>query len=41
MVIAKEIADEGIGLAGGGSVAYRDGADVVFGDQSGEAVACS
>jgi len=41
VVITEEIADEGIGLTGGGSVAYRDGADVVFGDQSGEGVVCS
>ena len=41
LALAKEGADEGVGLAGGGAVADGDGADVVFGDQRGEGVACS
>src|SRR6266849_989398 len=32
---AEEVADEGVGLSGGGSVADGDGADIVIGDQSG------
>ncbi len=41
LAFAKEVADEGVGLARGGAVADGDGADVVLGDQRGEGVACS